>query len=124
VTPDDTVYYKHETRFDNGQLVDLDERRRVVDKFIMSDRKYHDFLRHAFAGMRKGEICFLKLGVEAHKRMYHSVDLNQVRNEAEREQIRNSIGPDIYMKISVTNIKRDLMCDGKATWQEKIAFYG
>ena len=29
VDPADTVYYKHETRFDNGQLVDLSETRKV-----------------------------------------------------------------------------------------------
>lgn len=29
VDPADTVYYKHETRFDNGQLVDLGETRKV-----------------------------------------------------------------------------------------------
>lgn len=48
VESDDTVYYRHETRFDNGQLVDLDERRKVADKFLMNDRSFHDFLRFSF----------------------------------------------------------------------------
>jgi len=48
VDKEDTVYYKHETRFDNGQLVDLSETRKVADKFIMNDANYHDFLRLAF----------------------------------------------------------------------------
>jgi len=48
VDREDTVYYKHETRFDNGQLVDLSETRKVADKFIMNDPIYHDFLRLAF----------------------------------------------------------------------------
>jgi len=29
----DTVQYKHETRFDNGQLVDLNEKRKVAENF-------------------------------------------------------------------------------------------
>jgi len=58
----DTVYYKHETRFDNGQLVDLSETRKVADKFIMNDPAYHDYLRTAFLRMRKGEIAFIKVG--------------------------------------------------------------
>eukprot|EP00355_Strombidium_rassoulzadegani_P006948 CAMPEP_0168620602 /NCGR_PEP_ID=MMETSP0449_2-20121227/7233_1 /TAXON_ID=1082188 /ORGANISM="Strombidium rassoulzadegani, Strain ras09" /LENGTH=48 /DNA_ID= /DNA_START= /DNA_END= /DNA_ORIENTATION= len=33
----DTVYYTHETRYDNGQLVDFNEKRRVKEKFEMSD---------------------------------------------------------------------------------------
>jgi hypothetical protein len=50
----DTVYYTHATRFDNGQLVDLNETRKVADKFIMNDPRYLDFLRSAFLKMRKG----------------------------------------------------------------------
>jgi hypothetical protein len=45
---EDTVYYKHETRYDNGQLVDLDERRKTFEKFPMNDPAYHDFYRRAF----------------------------------------------------------------------------
>jgi FKBP-type peptidyl-prolyl cis-trans isomerase len=33
----DTVYYRHEHRFDNGQLVDLNETRKVADKLVMND---------------------------------------------------------------------------------------
>lgn len=124
VSAEDTVYYKHETRFDNGQLVDLGERRKVADKFIMSDERYHEFLRHAFFTMRKGEICFVKIGPSAHKNMYHSVNLSMQRTEAEHENMRKTVGQDIYIKVSVTNIKRDPMCDAKATWDEKIIFFG
>ena len=53
VNDDDTVYCKHETRFDNGQLVDLNETRKVADKFIMNDPRYLDFLRSAFLKMRR-----------------------------------------------------------------------
>ena len=35
----DTIQYKHETRFDNGQLVDLNEKRKVADNFIMDDER-------------------------------------------------------------------------------------
>ena len=62
INDDDTVYYKHETRFDNGQLVDLNETRKVADKFIMSDPRYLDFLRSAFLKMRKGQAGFIKIG--------------------------------------------------------------
>jgi hypothetical protein len=34
---EDSVYYTHETRFDNGQLVDFDEKRKAKEKFEMSD---------------------------------------------------------------------------------------
>jgi hypothetical protein len=62
-TVDDTdkVLYMHETRFDNGQIVDLDERRRVLDKFSMNDFRYHDFIRLAFLTMKKGETAWIKL---------------------------------------------------------------
>ena len=67
----DTVYYKHETRFDNGQLVDLNETRKVADKFIMNDPRYLDFLRSAFLRMRKGQIGFIKVGEVQHRGIYH-----------------------------------------------------
>jgi len=71
----DTVYYKHETRFDNGQLVDLNETRKVGDKFVMNDNRYHDFLRSAFLTMKKGELAFLKIGESQHRGIYHKNNL-------------------------------------------------
>ena len=59
---EDIVYYKHETRFDNGQLVDIDERRKVADKCPMSDPGFHDFLKATFVTMLKGEVCYLRVG--------------------------------------------------------------
>lgn len=41
----DIVYYKHETRFDSGSLVDLAEKRKVVEKFDMANPQYHEFIR-------------------------------------------------------------------------------
>jgi hypothetical protein len=32
----DSVYYTHETRYDNGQLVDFEEKRKAKEKFEMS----------------------------------------------------------------------------------------
>lgn len=70
------MYYRHETRYDNGQLVDLQEMRKVAEKFPMSDPHYHDFLRKAFLQMRKNEIAFLKIAPSAHQMMYHNQKLN------------------------------------------------
>ena len=46
IEKEDTVYYKHELRFDNGQLVDLTEIRKVPEKLVMNDCR--EFLRLAF----------------------------------------------------------------------------
>lgn len=58
----DTVYYKHEHRFDNGQLVDLNETRRVENKLVMNDETVHNFLRASFIRMRRGQVSFIKVG--------------------------------------------------------------
>ena len=123
VDREDTVYYRHETRFDNGQLVDLSETRKVGDKFIMSDHRYHDFLRHSFFHMKKGEIAFVKIGPAQHHGMYHKTNLSMQRTQEERDAMRLKVGQDIYIRVQVTNIKRDPMCDAKATWDEKITFF-
>jgi len=55
----DTVQYKHETRFDNGQLVDLNEKRKVAENFQMDDEtsfsivKQFMVIRDAFRMMRR-----------------------------------------------------------------------
>lgn len=40
----DVVQYKHATRFDNGQLVDLNEKRKIADNFSMDDERSFSFL--------------------------------------------------------------------------------
>ena len=39
VEPNDVVQYLHETRFQNGQLVDFEERRKAKDRFEMSNEQ-------------------------------------------------------------------------------------
>ena len=68
----DSVYYTHETRFDNGQLVDFDEKRKAKEKFEMSDPRQHEHIRLAFQTMRKGEIVWLKIGPKYHGNIYHN----------------------------------------------------
>ena len=57
----DTVQYRHETRFDNGQLVDLNEKRKVADNFLMDDERSFTYLRDCFKIMQRGQIAFLKI---------------------------------------------------------------
>ena len=47
----DIVFYKHETRYNNGQLVDFSEKRKVADKFDMGDVMYHDYYKMAMKTM-------------------------------------------------------------------------
>ena len=70
--PTDVIYYMHCTRFDNGQLVDFDERRKVKDKFDMADKKGHDFIRKTFLTMRRGEVVWIKIGPKYHNNVYHT----------------------------------------------------
>lgn len=89
----------------------------------MNDPHYHDFLRKAFAEMRKNEIAFIKVGEAAHNRIYHNSNISQQRDAEEKEQIRKLVGMDIYIRVQITNIKRDPKCDTKATLDEKLKFF-
>ena len=60
--PGDTIYYKHQTRFDNGQLIYFDERRRVVEMFVIDNPKYHAYLNTCFKTMRWGQTAWIKIG--------------------------------------------------------------
>ena len=72
VEPFDVVNYTHCTRFDNGQLVDFDERRKVANKFEMTDNRGHEFIRSAFLTMKRGEVVWLKIGPKHHGNIYHT----------------------------------------------------
>ena len=34
-----------------------------------------------------------------------------------------TVGPDIYIRIHITKIKRDPKCDNTASWEEKLVFF-
>ena len=41
----------------------------------------------------------------------------------ERQKILASVGTNIWIKVTVTSIKRDPKCDQNADWQEKLKFF-
>lgn len=67
----DIVYYTCETRFDNGQLVDFNEKRKAKNKFDMADPRYHEHIRKAFLTMRKGDLAWIKYSPKYHNNIYH-----------------------------------------------------
>lgn len=73
--------------------------------------------------MRKGEVAFIKLKEEAHRGIYNDQNLSSIRSKEEKEQIKSSVGPDIYIRISLTNIKRDPKCDVQASWSKKLEYF-
>ena len=72
IGPTDDVYYKHETRFDTGQLVDFSEKRNAIEKFQMGDIRFHDYYKIVMKTMRKGEIAWIKFPKDFHKGIYHA----------------------------------------------------
>ena len=117
VQDSDFVYYIHETRYDNGQLVNLMERRRQVDKFEMSDRGKLEHLRSAFKTMRKGEIAWFKFTPELHQEIYHKhFSKDHVADDA-------VIGRFLFVKLSCDNVKRNPQCKKKPTYPELRSFF-
>ena len=66
----DTVYCKKETRFDTGQLVDRTEKRQIAEKYPLKDKRYFQYLLLPMTRMRRGQVCFLKIGWKHHKGQY------------------------------------------------------
>ena len=96
VGPHDHVHYFHESRFDNGQLVDVTEKRKAAEKFIMDNQLYHEFYRKMFKTMKKGEIAWGVFSPEHHGGMYHKNLLPKLPEEQ-----RAQIGDKIYIKFTV-----------------------
>ena len=125
----DTVQYKHETRFDNGQLVDLNEKRKVAENFQMDDETSFSLvrsfivLRDAFRQMRREQVAFLRIEQSRHEGIYHKKNMSLQRTKEDRERMKNAVGPTIFIRINITNIKRNPKCDTQAPLDQKLVFY-
>ena len=115
----DDVYYKHETRFDNGVLVDFNEKRKAVDKFEMKDQRFHDFYKIVLRTMKRGEVAWIRFTKAYHKMIYHSSPFFQQKTEEEKSKI----GEDIVIKFSITNIKRNPQSTDSNTFEGIISYY-
>lgn len=112
----DTVHYIHETRYDNGQLVDFEEKRKAKEKFEMANLQQHEHLRFAFLTMKKGEIAWFNIGPKYHGNIYH--------NYCKRDHIASDavIGDRIWIRLKVENIKRQPIYKDNQTWAGKCEY--
>jgi len=113
----DIVYYTCETRFDNGQLVDFNEKRKAKNKFDMSDQRYHEHLRKAFNTMRKGEVVWIKYSPKYHKNIYHNFCKNNTLHSDK------NIGDSIFIKLNVDTIKRSPPHKDQQTYEGKLLYF-
>jgi hypothetical protein len=67
----DDVYYRHETRHDNGQLVDFSERRKVDEKFEMKNPCFHEHYKIVMRTMKRGDIAYVCFPKAYHDGNYH-----------------------------------------------------
>lgn len=68
----DDAYYRHETRHDNGQLVDFCERRKVDEKFEMKNPCFHEHYKVVLRSMKRGEAAYIRFPWFYHKGTYHN----------------------------------------------------
>ena len=54
---------------------------------------------------------------------YHNSDIQMKRTEKERQLIKEQAGPDIWIKVTITKIRRDPRCDTQAPIEEKMIFW-
>ena len=90
----------HETRYDNGQLVDFTEKRKAKERFEMGTLTQHEHIRKAFLKMKKGEIAWIKYGPEAHKNIYHKYCK---KDHLDKDLV---LGDTIWIKLTCDGIKR------------------
>lgn len=95
VEESDIVYYMCETRFDNGQLVDFNEKRKAKSKFDMADPCYHEHIRKAFRTMRKGDSVWIKYSPKYHNNIYHKFCKQDHLHSDQK------IGESIFIKLYI-----------------------
>jgi hypothetical protein len=108
----DHVYYRHETRHENGQLVDFSEKRRAVEKFDMGDPLYHDFYKIVLKTMRKGEVAWVKFTKAYHRGIYHQAPHYMAKTDEEKKEL----GSDIWIKLAINKLFRNPVCEDPNTY--------
>ena len=75
--------------------------------------------------MRKGQVAWLKVGEVYHQNIYHKIfeamPIPEILTEA--AQSAKPIGCEIYIKVEITNIKRDPKCEVSDTFDTKLAYF-
>lgn len=117
VESEDVVHYLHETRYDNGQLVDFEEKRKAKEKFEMAGEQQHEHLRKIFLTTCKGEIAWIDIGPSYHGNIYHTYCK---KDHLAKDAV---IGDRIWIKITVEGIKRQPPFKDKGTWKGKLEYF-
>jgi hypothetical protein len=107
------VYYKKETRHDNGQLVDFSERRKVDEKFDMKNPCAQENFKIVLRTMRRGDIAWIRLPKAYTHGNYHQICHFQRKTPEEKALI----GDDIYIRFQVTKIKRNPVCTDSQSFE-------
>jgi tetratricopeptide (TPR) repeat protein len=115
----DDVYYRHETRHDNGQLVDFSERRKVDEKFEMKNPCFHEHYKIVLRTMQRGEVAYVRFPRLYHKGAYHNSQhyINKTPEE------KANIGDYIYVRFQVNKIKRNPVCHNSETFEGIMDYY-
>jgi len=114
----DDVYYRHETRHDNGQLVDFSERRKVDNKFEMANPQFHEYYKVVMRTMRRGDVAYIRYPKAYTHGSYHKSQhfINKTQEEKDR------IGDDIYIRFQISKIKRNPVCTDPETFAGILAY--
>lgn len=49
--------------------------------------------------------------------------MNLQRTQQDREKMQKSVGPTIYIRVNIVNIKRNPKCETQAPLDQKLVFY-
>mmetsp|Transcript_21241 Transcript_21241/g.26167 ORF Transcript_21241/g.26167 Transcript_21241/m.26167 type:complete len:181 (+) Transcript_21241:44-586(+) len=79
--------------------------------------------RDAFRQMRREQVAFLRIEQSRHEGIYHKKNMSLQRTPEDRERMKNAVGPTVYIRVNITNIKRNPKCDTQAPLDQKIIFY-
>ena len=115
----DEVYFRHETRHDNGQLVDFCEKRKVDEKFDMKGAFFQEHYKMVLRTMRKGEHAYVRFSPIYHKMQYHKAIHYQNKTQEEKD----GISEYIFVRFQVNKIRRNPQCTNPELFTGIMAYY-
>ena len=85
----------------------------------MKDPNYHDYYKIVMRTMKKGETAWIKFTKKYTNGVYHMSSHFQSRSQEDKDKI----GEDIYIRMSINNIKRNPVNSNPATYEGRLSYF-
>ena len=110
----DFVYFLHETRFDNGQLANINEVRKAPEKLELGKVGNYPYYETALRSMGLNECAVFRLESSVHEDKYFAM--------CTPEELQALPSKDVWLLLRMKDIRRNVALTGKDSLDQRMQF--